>query len=352
MGAPVAWLLSWLLAPGQPSRVELDWQAPDACPSADTVHAEIDSLLRDAGTDDTGSARAKGRVVVDDTGQWRVSIALELDDLRTERTIEGASCEELSSAAAFIIATAIDPRVATLPPPDAAEQPAVPSPPDEPEPEPKPEPEPEPQPNPSSRSDATGSRDDTKPAASPQPPDVARSPASSQTRVRLAPGIRGGLGFGPNPRVGGVVGLSFAVFSRGWRAEALGTYWTPSSRLSSANVDVGVRVQSWDVAARGCWVPAVSRVEFPLCAGLGLGAKHGAGTGDLANSRKTATPWIRLLAGPGVLVRLGQRFAAGLDVSGYVTLADSAFRTNPSGVVHDRRAGGFSAAARVELRLR
>ncbi|MBL4683188.1 MAG: hypothetical protein JKY37_01250, partial [Nannocystaceae bacterium] len=119
MGAPVAWLLSWLLAPGQPSRVELDWQAPDACPSADAVHAEIDTLLRDAGTDDASSARAEGRAVLNGAGKWRVSIALELDGLRTERTIEGASCEELSSAAAFIIATAIDPRVATLPPADA-----------------------------------------------------------------------------------------------------------------------------------------------------------------------------------------------------------------------------------------
>ncbi len=351
----VAGVLTVLAGAPEPARIHLDWDAPPPCPGVSVVHAEVDAMLTEAGHTSDATVEVWGRAAENSDGLWTISLGLTIEGDRSERTIEGASCPELSSVAAFIIATAIDPRVATLPPrpvPDGDEtdetidapDPEVPSPGAVVEPEPADPVEPEP----------------LEPEAA-QPEPVDPNPVESEPdphpvdelppRIRLAVGAHGGVGFGPLPRLGGVVGASFGVLGSVWRAELFGEYWTPSEATSPQNDAVGARVQGWDIGARGCWVPAVGRVEFPLCGGLAAGLLHGVGTGDLQITRATAA-WVRAMAGPGVLVRLGDRLALGARVDGYGTLATGAFRTQPSGVVHQPRLGGLTATVGIEFRLR
>lgn len=301
----------------------------------------------------------------DDGATWTLAIDLKIDGERTRRELEGSSCPALTSAAAFIIATAIDPRVATIPPPIA-----------EPPPDPEPplpsgaESEPAadaggpsmPPPQDPGRLPPTPTEDEDededgpktprpRPATDTPPPPTRPRDEPPKRRPRLGLGAQAGVGFGPTPRVGAVLGLAVAAVGPRWRVELGGEYWTPSTANSAANADVGVMVQAWDVVVRGCGVPRVGRVSLPLCGGLGAGALRGRGTGDLAVRRATSAGWIRALLGPGVLVEVAPRVAVGLRVDGFLTLANGAFRTEPSGRAYEPRLGGISGVAHLEFRL-
>jgi len=347
MAASAVWLLAGVLAPNEPARVALDWEAPaDECPRGAAVSSEIEALLSEAGAPASDPVAASGRAAQSDSGRWTVTIAMTLADARTERVIEGESCRELSSAAAFIIATAVDPRVATLPvaapkpPPPDSEPEVLPA----PKPQRVPDPEPDHEPQPERVPDPETPRD---PSAA---PERAPSPEPDPPKLRWALGLLGGVGWGPNPTVGGVVGGALGLLGRRFRAELLGQYWTPSQAASAQNQEVGVSVQAWHLVGRGCGVPRWRSLEFPLCLGLAGGAIHGRGTGDLVVD-SARVGWIAATAGPSVLFRLSERFAAGAGVDGFATIATGAFHTDPSGLAHQPRAGGFSAAARIELRL-
>ena len=147
-----------------------------------------------------------------------------------------------------------------------------------------------------------------------------------------------------------MVGGQLALLGARWRAELFGHYWTPSSATSDANAAVGVRVQGWELGARGCGVLAASIVEVPLCAGLAAGGLHGEGEGELRVER-AASPWVRALVGPALRVRVLDRLWLGGRVEGFALLAAGHFTTEPSGEVYRPRAGGLTATLDVEIRL-
>lgn len=374
--------LALSLAPEQPRRVTLDWRAPAVCPGPAAVRAEIDELLAGAGDSPAGAetVRASGRVFARNQATWAIAIELTIDGERSRREIEGASCQALTSAAAFIIATAVDPRVATRPPPAVPPSTDTVDPPVAADPEP-PGTDPEPPSagqEPSLASDRPGDADDpgsdastrvpapveaagdrADPTPTPGPSTPAPGPEAPPTtpddarprRPRLALGTMAGVGFGPTPRVAAVLGLGVAAVGRAWRVALHGEYWTPSTATSSVNPAVGVQVQAWDLVVRGCGVLRRGRVEVPLCGGLGAGALRGRGTGDLATRRAASAGWIRVLGGPGVLFAVTPRVAVGARVDGSLTLAGGAFRTEPSGRAYEPRLGAVSGGALLEFRL-
>ncbi len=353
-----------LSAPMQPRPVDLRWDAPVQCPGAETIASEIEALLTavgsaEAGPDPDGApVQAQGTVEAQGEQTWVIELSLQIDGEATQRRIEGRSCRELTSAAAFIIAMAIDPRVATVPIPNSAS----PGPSEEPTDGPPPvDAKVDAKDNPGTAPDPVD--DPAKTPADPDPPSPAfASPPPSEPpappsrdpprRLGGALGLLVGLGIGPTPGLAAVLGIIGGVHGPGWRVDAWGQYWTPSDATSTTNTAIGVRVQAFALGLRGCWAPTLgTRIALPLCAGLGAGGLHGRGIGNLRLSRNATVPWVHGLGGAGLLVRLGSRIALGARVDGHATIASGAFRTEPSGRIAQPRAGGVTATTRFEFRL-
>ena len=97
---------------GEPAGLELRWEAPPRCPDRAQLLAAIDATLG-AVEGERRPLRVHGRVDVDPRAGFVVR--LELDDGRAStRDLRGPSCEELTDAAALVIAMTIDPRLLYL----------------------------------------------------------------------------------------------------------------------------------------------------------------------------------------------------------------------------------------------
>jgi hypothetical protein len=321
----------------------LQWSAPASCPADDAVRGEIDELLGAPGETPRPRAIAALTVVELDTG-YRLEVEVEVDGETSARTIEGETCADLAKAAAFIVATAIDPRLVAGSPARDQDPETVPN----AVPETSPEPEPEPESEPESEPEPVSSPPDPKPHAS-----GTTDPARADPRaLRFGGALEAGVGFGPLPAVGAVVGLQLALLGRRFRVEALAHYWTPSRATSPADPDVEAIAQAWELGARGCGVLSRAIVEVPLCGGVAAGAIHAEGQGALVETARTRAAWVRALAGPAVRVRVTDRLWLGARVEGFVVLASGRFVTEPSGTeVFGPRRGGITGTVGIELRL-
>src|SRR5690606_28838230 len=104
------------------------------------------------------------------------------------------------------------------------------------------------------------------------------------------------------------------------------------------------------IAARGCGVPHVGRVEFPICAGIEAGALRGAGTGTTPNPGQATLPWAAALVGHGLRWAVRERLALGLDVELLVPFVRGGF-TIAGAEVSRFAAAGLRGFAALELRL-
>lgn len=100
-----------LLASRATAHADVHWDAPEGCPSAETVRAAIAAQL--------GRAVEPGDVEVElkvarDGDRWRVDLTAG----GGVRTLDAASCDELAEAAALIVAMTIDEAAQATPPPD------------------------------------------------------------------------------------------------------------------------------------------------------------------------------------------------------------------------------------------
>jgi hypothetical protein len=134
--------------------------------------------------------------------------------------------------------------------------------------------------------------------------------------------------------------------------ELSGTYYTPADTTATANPQVGGRFQAWQVTPRGCWRPPIPVVDLPLCAGVGLGAMHGAGTGPLQPSRSPAAAWISADVSAAVVWRVW-RDRLGLRVGAAVmpALTRPAFGFAQAGEVYQIGPVAGRVAAGLEVRL-
>lgn len=110
----------------EPAGLELRWDAPPQCPDRAQLLAAIDATLGEVAEGERRSLRARGRVRADP--QAGFVVRLELDDGHAStRELRGTSCEELTDAAALVIAMTIDPRLLdTLQGPPEVAEPEVP----------------------------------------------------------------------------------------------------------------------------------------------------------------------------------------------------------------------------------
>jgi len=102
------------LAQAEADVLDLEWRAPNACPSERAADDQIRALIRhDRGAGERAMARA--RVLIEGSEQAGYSAAIEVERGTSsgERTLRGARCGEVADAAILIVAMAIDPEGAS-----------------------------------------------------------------------------------------------------------------------------------------------------------------------------------------------------------------------------------------------
>lgn len=115
-------------------------------------------------------------------------------------------------------------------------------------------------------------------AAAPAPvvarPASAPRPIDGAVRVEL-----GGQFLDVLPAATATFGGALALRTRQARVEVRGRWAMPRRAVAPEHPNAGVQVDLWTLGASGCYAPRWRRLEFPLCAGLELGAMRGRGFG-------------------------------------------------------------------------
>jgi hypothetical protein len=264
-----------------PPAAPITWVAPDGeCPAPDAVIAEIEGLLGEvdwSAWPDLGASIVVSRgVATAGDGGW--TVVVRTDDPAGERELSGATCAEVASAAALVVALTVDPDAIGAP-----------------------EPPPDPTPAPAPRVPPSGPR--VVSPAQPEPVGATRSAASGagvdwSVRGDLVSDIGGLPGFVPG------VGLAVAARIGAYRAELGGMYWFERFEPVDGRDGVGGDLSMWAGVVRGC--RAVWTLD--LCAGVEIGRLAGTGVG-VDQARTDTGKWVAPVAG------LGRRFQ-GSDLFG------------------------------------
>lgn len=238
--------------------VELAWTAPPQCPDRAVVEREVRALLQ--GSTVTGNAVVAGASVTREREKWHVDLVIRTGQGSGERSFEAASCAELASAVALIVALTVDPS-RRPPEPDAAPPPVA-------------------------------------DASPPAPPPAAPPPTSSSDGVRMAIGAEalGDVGALPSASVGG--GVTLALLLGRARLEARGRLFVSQRALDPAQQTQGVDLGLLGGGARGCFAVLTGELALAPCVGSEIerigAAGFGAGGSSVFSSDGT---WASLDGG-------------------------------------------------------
>lgn len=295
--------------------VELQWRAPAECPPSANVREQISRFVADGATTGTVDRVKVDATIVRTGDRYVLELDLQLPTGALHKRIEADKCEVLASATALVMAVMLDPTAVVETVDRPVQEPLAPV----AAPPPKPTP----------------------------PPPAPRRPARRvQGIVRvLAAGT-----FGVLPRFGGGFGGSIGARIGRARVEATAFGELPQDATQSQQRDAGARIDLWTVGARGCFAPAVKRVDFPLCAGVEGGQMRARGFG-LQLARRAAAPWLAFPVGAAVMWAPVPRFAFGGGVDGFVAATQPAFEIEDLGRVHTANRGGVRIHAGVEVRF-
>lgn len=284
--------------------IALQWDAPPSCPGADRVR---EHARRRMGTDGATRVVARGTVRSIDASTWVLELSLEGEGGHEDREIRAASCDALAEAAGLLIAVAADPSRASTGPavvPEPALEPAI---------------------EPTTIEPTTIEPATIDPAtieATPPTP-IATTPASPRLeaprRRRVSGAARAELGgqfLRVLPRAADVTfGGALALRMPLARVELRGRYALAQRVEQDGLADVGGTIDLWTLGASGCFAPRWRRLEFPICAGVEVGAMRGQSFGVEQSGRAgslfaaipidanlvwSPIPRIGLLAGAGV----------------------------------------------------
>lgn len=253
-----AWIVvGWLQpAPGSDAAIELEWTAPAACPDREDVLARVEALLPAAPSGDAAPVRARATIVADPAGS---TLVLDIDGLPTgagRRELTAADCDELTDAAALLLALAIDPAAAV-----AAPEPVTPPP-------------------------LAVAAPPTRPAPRGSPP----TPRAPVTSIALRPEL--GLSLGAPAPAGLYAGGALGVVRRRWRIELAGRHHVVSrGSLAAIASDAALRASLTTVSARGCATRSWTSMALHGCAGVVGGVMIGRGSG-LPGAQRSAKPYL------------------------------------------------------------
>jgi hypothetical protein len=290
----------------------IDWDAPEGCPDAVAVAANVERFL---GTEVPSTAEVTGsaRVARDGKG-FEMTFELTSPSGRTEKQLSSAKCEVLADAFALELALALDTLavVAALPEPPAPIEVEPP----------------------------------LEPAAVPEPaPTRPRS-----RRPAFALSVRGGASLGVVPGVGGRLQLDLALVWRLARLSLAGGYDLPKPARATDDEDVGIDVSLGSVELRACAVPRLRTVELPICGALEGGAMRADPVG-LADPQVSHRAFLAGLFGSGVGVPVHRIVVLWLTVDAVVPILRPGFEAGGFGTLYRVPPVGARALLGIEVRL-
>jgi len=321
--------------PAEPVELVFDWQASLACPTRevllDRLQALLPTLPDEVPTRGTTRLRVVAKVEFDDAGAdpWRVELTMTTPDGTSTRRFSASACEDAAAAAVLVIAIALDPVQVAEGLHDSFES----------------------APAELAASEPTAS----EPTASePTPSEPAASEAALllDAARRSAPrvGLRvfGTGAWGPTRTGYGGIGGSVALFGPRWRWELSAGWSIP--RVVGLDDARRASVDGWWVGTRGCFVPELGALEFPLCPGVELGQVRGRGIAPTANPRSATFAWVAPLIGQGLVWSPLDRLAIGVEFALLVPLTRGSFSIAEREVQRLALVGA-RALLGVELRL-
>jgi hypothetical protein len=312
--------------------VELRWQAPASCPDEAVVRRRLERALLERDATPVEPTTIDVEVTALDEGGHALVMLVRMGDRVGRRTLEGVDCEALADAAVLVVAVALDPGgevdLETLESPDEA---FVPPP-----------------------VEVTGEEGEPSAPREPSAPNPA-PPLEEQERGKpprpvffAQTGV--GVGVGILPRVGPSINVSAGPRGRYWVATLGGSFWFRRDARVPEHPEVGGELRLWSIDARGCGIPAVGMLAFPLCGGVSAGMLHGRGIGEL-DSRKARSPWVAMRAGPGLEVWPVRAFGVWIRAEGVFVVARPDFEVPQRGSVCCANIATLDAAAGVAVRF-
>ena len=319
----VAWLAfaPAIVAPSDDERtiegVTLAWSAPPGCPAAGDVLDRIAGLL---GARQPGAPFVQLTATVTSVdGAYALQMRTETASGTSTHTLGSPDCEALADGAALVAAVAADP-LAVDRSFDAApiEPPSVPP-------------------------------DEVVVTRSPPLTDPPR-PRGRLRLARFALRADGLLEYGmlPRPAFGPVV--TVGLIGPLWRVEVGAVVLTPRVHFTDATRTVGAAFGSWGVRVRGCGVPVVAIVEFPLCAGFEGGQMTARPLGSSSDNRDDRRGFGLFAAGAAVGISPRPFIALLAGVDGIVALTRPRFDAGGA-QLHQPQRAGVRASLGLELRV-
>lgn len=323
-------------APAQDmERVALRWSAPEGCPAAGVVTAEVDRLLAGSPARPPRPVEVSASVSRDDVGAFRVRLETPGDGAIRVREVKGASCAAVADAAALIIALMIDPSAAAAagPRPGPAPLPAPVVPVAVPVFVPPLAPAPKPEIVRASR-----------PRASSGSPLLAfRLSAAAIADAGSLPGIS----FGFSGAASLLVGPNrFELGAAGWPDRATSLAARPSAG-GFVGLVTGFASVCRDVLRL---LARTTRFELFPCAAFELGRIHAKGFGIDAPGDGAAL-WSAVRAGGLFVWRLADRVGIDLRLEAAIPLARPSFVIEGLGTVHRSAPVAGRASLGAELRF-
>jgi hypothetical protein len=321
--------------------IAIDWIAPDGCPRAEQLRAEIHRLLGGEPPPDSERRVAAQAVVTRAGERWRLTLRIEAEGSTGERSLESGDCETLAQATALVVALAFDPERVAAQSDDAVPEQPTPEGDGERAPE-DPPPVPVPQRTPPRGSDA--------------PPDAPRntsldatSTGSSEREVEITLGVAlaGDTGALSSPAAGG--GPTFGIVYHWLRIEASGVGWLPQAAASETRASAGGDFTFLSAALDGSVLLLLEPVEIGPYAGLEIGRMHAEGFG-VDRPGEGSIVWAAARVGVGAAWSFTPLMALRLQLGAVVPFDRPRWILDNVGLIH--RPGPVTGRLSLGLELR
>ena len=238
----------------EPERAPLaiSWDAPAGCPDVDAVRAALRRWveLTPERVDHAGvqaSAEVKAA-----PGGWQLDLTLVTPGGRQRETLVTERCDTFVELVALKVALAADPE---------------------------------------------GLIRNLEPARK-----AAKAPETTMTSAWATRAVFG-LGVGLLPGAAESVAVLGAYEAPSWRVELGGEFWFPRPATYSSLPNIGANIGLAAGEARGCVLPELGGVTFPVCGGAEVGEMSGEGF-NVADVKTSRQLWAALTFGPAVRFRI------------------------------------------------
>ncbi|MBX3130614.1 MAG: hypothetical protein KF718_28100 [Polyangiaceae bacterium] len=313
-----AWLTAGPARAGEP--IELEWSAPDGCPTRQDVLSRAAALLGQ--TESEQRILARGRIRAAE-GEFELELETVTSDGTGRRRLRAGQCEELAQPAALLLALAVNPAVTA--------------------PEPAP---PEPTPEPAALDSTPPAAAPAAPVAPPRGPRPAEGARESRWAARLGLGVAGDVGALPTPAPGiaGSVGAALGGTTLEARLTVL---------LEQRTEVGGGRGGAFTLTTGGlsaCHDVAAAPVLLAPCLGVEVGRLSGAGFGVTEPGSGSAL-WVAGLAGLRGVEALTDGLGVWVGAELVVPVGRPEFVLENVGVVHRPARAGGRAAIGAEVRF-